>query len=261
MAAGYLMQAINLYDSIHIKNVRSVLSGKMIDSTPQEMQLQYGENSYLFVYRFGCLVFFNMPNEVIDSEVAKIKSALGAGLPNPTTETYQINIGDFQPRVEFEYVELKKGSLDQLRLIAVTLGQSAGLEYYEQQADKMLYETSKSLNDMSRRGTIPFYSKRLVKIIGSTASARQHIISNLSILDPPDDTWKSKELERLFKELQSNFDIDVRFRTLDRKLTLVQDNIEILVDLTTSRRSTMLEALIVILIILEIALALAHGTN
>lgn len=251
------MQAINLYDSIHIKNVRSVLSGKVIDSTPQEMQLQYAENSFLFVYRFGCLVFYNMPNELIDSETAKIKSVLGAGLPNPTTETYQVNIGDFQSRVEFEYVELKKASLDQLRLIAVTLGQSAALEYFEQRAERMLYETSTFMQDMSKSGTIPFYSKSLVKIIGSTAAARQHIISNLSILDPPDDTWKSKELERLFKELQSNFDIDVRFRTLDRKLTLVQDNIEILADLTSSRRSTMLDTLIVVLIILEIVLAIS----
>ena len=102
MATGYLMQAINLYDSIHIKSIRSVLSGRVIDSFPQELRLQYGENSYLFVYRFGCLVFFNMSNEQVDIEVAKIKSVLGNGLTNPTTETYQVNVGDFPNRVEFE---------------------------------------------------------------------------------------------------------------------------------------------------------------
>lgn len=255
MATSYLMQAINLYDSINIKNVRTVLSGKVIDSTPQEMQLQFGENSYLFVYRFGCLVFFNMNNSEVDSVISKLRATLGNGLPNPTTETFQVNIGDSPFRVEFEYVELKKVSLDHLRLIAITLGQSSALEYFELSADRMLYETSNFMQNLSRIGVVPLQTKALLKIIGSTASARQHVISNLSILDPPEDTWKSKEFEKLFRELQSNFDIDVRFRTLDRKLTLIQDNIEILADLTSSRRSTILEALIVILIVLEIILA------
>ena len=122
----------------------------------------------------------------------------------------------------------------------------------------MLYDTSNFMQDLSRRGTVPLHTKELVKIIGSTAATRQNIISNVAILDPPEETWKSKELEKMFRELQSNFDIDIRFRTLDRKLTLSQDNIEILADLTASRRTTLLEALVVILIVMEIALAVLH---
>jgi uncharacterized Rmd1/YagE family protein len=66
------------------------------------------------------------------------------------------------------------------------------------------------------------------------------------------------ESQRLFADLQQNFDIDVRFKDLDRKLSLVQDNIEILVDLSTARRSTLLEVMIVLLIILEVLLAIAR---
>lgn len=249
------MQAINLYDSIVIKGIRSLLAGKVIGSSPQELQLQYGENSYLFVYRFGCLVFFNMTNEEIEIETSKLRASLGDGLPLPTTETYQVNVGDFPAKVEFEYVELKRLSLDHLRLIAMTVGQSAALEYFEISAERMLYETSEFMRDLAKGGTIPFQARNLVKIIGSTASTRQHIISNVAILDPPEETWKSKELEKLYKDLQGNFDIEIRFRTLDRKLTLIQDNIEILADLNASRRTTFLEALVVVLIVLEIALA------
>lgn len=249
------MQAINLYDSIKIKSLRSLLSGKVIDSSPQEMQLQYGENSFLFIYRFGCLVFFNMPNEAIEKETALLKEALGEGLGLPSTESFRINIAETGTRVEFEYVELKKLSRDHLRLAAITLGQSAALEYFEKRAERMLYDTAKEMQSLARTGTVPLSTKKLLQIIGSTASARQHILSSLAILDPPDETWKSKELEKLYKELQQNFDIETRFRILDRKLSLVQENIEILTDLTSKSRSTILEALIVFLIILEIVLA------
>jgi uncharacterized Rmd1/YagE family protein len=258
MTTGYLMQAINLYDSIHIKSIRSVLSGRVIDSSPQELRLQYGENSFLFVYRFGCLVFFNMSNEQVDIEVGKVKSVLGNGLNNPTTETYQVNVGDFPNRVEFEYVEVKELSLDILRLIAISVGQSAALEYFEVLADRMLNEASTFMESLASLGAVSLKTTSLLKMIGTSAKARQHIISNVAILDPPDETWKSKELEEIFKELQANFDIEVRFRTLDRKLTLIQDNIEILADFTSSRRTIILEASVVALILIEIVLALLH---
>jgi len=257
LSAPYTVEAINIYDSINIKGIRSLLSGKIIDSSPKELQLQYAENSYLFVYRFGCLVFFNVPRELQDSEVGKLKAALGKGINQPTTETFQVIVGDFPTKVEFEYVELKKLSLDHLRLIAVTVGQSAALEYFEYQTERMLNDTSMLMRDLSKgRGLPVLRSQRLLELIGSTASTRQHIISNLLVLDPPEETWKSKELGKLHTEVQENFDIGVRFRTLDRKLTLIQDNIEILADLTSSRRSTMLEALIVLLIVLELMLAI-----
>lgn len=252
---NYAVEAINLFDTINIKTIRSLLSGKVIDSSPQELQLQYGENSYLFVYRFGCLVFFNASRELIDRETGRLRAALGGILANPTTETYQVVVADGPPKVEFEYVELKKLTLDPLRMIAMSIGQSAALEYFEVRSERMLLETAALMNELAAAGGLPFASKRLLKLIGSIASTRQYVMSNLSILDPPDETWKSKELERLYKELQGNFDIDVRFRTLDRKLTLVQDNIELLTGLIEAKKTNFLEMLIVILIVTELVLA------
>lgn len=255
MPAGYTVQALNLFDVISIKAIRSLLTGKVIFSSPQEMQLQYAENSYLFVYRFGCLVFFNMTNEEIDRETTKLRSALGSQNEFPTTESYVVNVGDFAARVEFDYMELKRLTLDHLRVIAMSLGQSAALEYYELKADRMLRDTSSFMQSLAEDGASSFRTKTLLQIIGSTAFTRQHIISNLAILDPPEETWKNKELERLYRDLQQNFDIEIRFRTLDRKMSLLQDNIEILADLTSKRRTNLLEMSIVLLILLEIILA------
>lgn len=258
MTACHALQAYNLYDSIAIKGIRSLLAGKVIDSSPAELQLQYAENSYLFVYRFGSMVFFNMAKEDIERETNKIKAALGEGLSKPTTETLQITVGSAQDKIEFESVELRKLSLQSLRLIAMTVGQSTALEYFEINADQMLRETSDFMARLGRIGRVPFSAKILLKFIGTAAGTRQHIISNLAILDPPEETWRNKELQRLFKELQQNFDIDVRFRALDRKLSLVQDNIEILADLVSSRRATFLELLIVVLIVIELVLAISR---
>lgn len=255
MATDYIMQAINLYDSIPLKRLRAVVAGKVIDFSPQQMDVQYGDHSYLFVYRFGCLVFFNMSQEQIQIETTKIKEELGAGFPSPTTESFIVRIGEASGKVEFEYAEMKKLEIDHLRMIAITLGQSAGVEYFERLGNKLLQDTASFMQKMETSGKVPTNSKRLLQFIGSAAGSRQHIVSNLSILDPPEDTWKSKELEKFFKELQLNFDIDLRFKSLDRKLSIVQDNIEILSDLATARTSNILELLIVVLIVLELVMA------
>jgi required for meiotic nuclear division protein 1 len=257
----FAIEALNLYDTINIKAIRTLLSGKIVDSSPLSLDLQYGENSYLFVYRFGCLVFFNVSSEVKEQEIGRLKAALGNGLAQITTESFQvISGGESAMNVEFEYVEMKRFSLDQLRMICMTVGQSAGVEYFEMQADRMLGETSNFMEDLSHGGVVPLLKpQRLLRIIGSTASTRQHIISNLSVLDPPELTWKSKDLAKLFAEVQENFDIQTRFRTLDRKLTLIQDNIEILADLSSTRRNTLLESLVVILILIELVILLVSA--
>jgi uncharacterized Rmd1/YagE family protein len=253
----YTVQAIHLFGQLHMKTMRSLLGGKLINSSPQELQFQYGENSYLYVYPFGCLVFFNMSPSDVESVTQKLKSAVTGMLEFPTSETFDVMVGD-NPRVEFEFLELKKLSADATRLVAMCLGQSAGLEYFENKADSMLTDTVELIEDLARRGRLPLSNKHLLRVIGSTASARQKILTNLAILDPPAETWKSKELEKLYRELHQNFDLEIRFRSLDRKLTLLQDNIEIIVDLASSQKNTFLEGLIVLLILLEILLASIH---
>jgi len=259
VSATYLLQAYNLYHSIAIKSVRAVLNGRIIDSSPSELQIQYGDDSYLFVYRFGALVFFNMSQEQIDEEMGKIQSVLGPTVVNTTTETFQIQIGT-QDRFDFDFVELRKLTPQSLSMVALTVGQSAALETYEINSDSMLRDSANFMQRLEKIGSVPLSAKVLLKFIGSAASTRQSIVSNLAILDPPEETWRSHDMQKLFKEAQQCFDIDVRFRALDRKLTLVQDNIEILANLVSSRRANILEVLIIALIALELILALIKKT-
>ena len=247
----YTAQAIHLFGQLNMKGIRALLGGKLINSSPQELQFQYGEYSYLFVYPFGCLVFFNMRSEDIETEIVKLKTTVGGVLELPTSENYEVIVGE-TPRVEFEFLELKKLTQDHVRLVAMCLGQSAGLEYFENKADLMLSDTTNLIENLARRGRLPLSNKHLLQVIGSTASTRQSILTNLAILDPPAETWKSKELEKLYRELHQNFDLEIRFRSLDRKLSLLQDNIEIIVDLASARKATLLEVAILVLIAIEV---------
>jgi uncharacterized Rmd1/YagE family protein len=251
------MRAFNVYDIISIKAVRQLYAEQAVDSAAGQIQVKLSESTFLFVFRFGGVVFFNASDAQIATELDRLKRALGPGMDRPTTESFDVALST-QDRVDFEQVQLKDFSPDKLALVAQTLAQSAALEYFEVDADKMLRDTSSFMEDLAKFGRVSLRSKSLLKIIGTAAGRRQHIASNLAILDPPDTVWSSNELERLFKELQQNFEVETRFKVLDRKLGLVQENIEILVDLVSTRRAHLLEWLIIVLIAVELVLALVE---
>ncbi|MEZ4750275.1 MAG: RMD1 family protein [Bdellovibrionota bacterium] len=246
--------AYHLYDHLKLKPLLGILSGKLLSSSPRELQFKYGKDSYLFVYRFGSLVFVNVDPGLAVQEMKRVANLIGEPKRIPPTESYDVRLGN-KTEVEFEYVQVKKMTKDTLRMIAMTLGQSAALELMESRTETMLEDSAKLIEEVSKRGRVPHTNKHFVRMIASTASARQDIVSNLAVMDAPEETWESRSLEALHRDVQYNFEIELRSRILDRKLTLIQDNIELLADLSSTRRGLLMETLIVILIVMEIVLA------
>ena len=96
----------------------------------------------------------------------------------------------------------------------------------------------------------------LIKFIGLCMDTKQEIISNLYIVDSPDETWENIELDRMHQDLKSMMDVDIRYRALEYKIKIIQESVEVIVDLSKSKRETRLELTIIFLIGVEIFLTL-----
>jgi uncharacterized Rmd1/YagE family protein len=90
--------------------------------------------------------------------------------------------------------------------------------------------------------------------VGLGMSTRNQVVYTLSLLDAPDLTWENERLDRLYRGLRATFEIEDRYRALDHKLTMLQDNLELLVDLAQHRRTFLLEVGVIGLIALEVLL-------
>lgn len=256
LAAPFPVLAYHLYDTLPLKSLRAAYADRFIGSTSRELMIRHSDTGYLFLYRFGCVVFANVPEADRKAELKRLRRLMGRRAKRPAVEAYEVHPN--QPtQVESERVRLAPCSLDHLRIVCFTVAQSAALDYFEALTDGMLEDSGKHIRQLSRQGAAPLASRRLLMSIGSTAATRQHIVSYLSVLDPPEETWESPQLESLYRGLQDNFDIQVRFKTLDRKLALTQENLEILANLTSTKQGHLLEMLVVLLIVLEIVLAFA----
>lgn len=98
----------------------------------------------------------------------------------------------------------------------------------------------------------------LLRLVGLGMTLRNRVVRTLSLLDSPALTWDVEELDRLHRDLKQSFSIEDRYRALDHKLHMIDDNLELLVDLAQQKRSLFLEILVVVLIAIEVVLFVAQ---
>ena len=76
------------------------------------------------------------------------------------------------------------------------------------------------------------------------------------ILEKPEIVWEEPELDALYEELRIVFEIDERFRALDKKLEDILEMGRVISDLASASRELILETLILLFIVIEIMLTI-----
>jgi uncharacterized Rmd1/YagE family protein len=143
-------------------------------------------------------------------------------------------------------------------VVSLTVAQSAAMEYYEQVVDSLFARTSRMVERMEARGTVPVRTRPLVRFIGEAITNRNEVLSVLHLLDKPDATWEDSAMDRIYDDLRTEFDLADRYAALELKLRSVQEALELVVDVARDRRLLLLEVAVAILILLEIVLPLFH---
>jgi uncharacterized Rmd1/YagE family protein len=136
------------------------------------------------------------------------------------------------------------------------VAESTALDYYDILIENLLEQASVYTKRLELEGKFIDSKEDLLKFIGMCLSAKQDIISNLYIVDSPDETWDSPELDKVFHELKLMLEIDVRYRAVEYKSKIIQESIEVITDLVKTKREVMLEMIVILLIAFEIIFGL-----
>jgi uncharacterized Rmd1/YagE family protein len=139
-------------------------------------------------------------------------------------------------------------------IIALTVAQSAAMEYYERIVEEMFEKTERLVERLEQRGTVSLRTRPLHRFIGAAIGTRNEVISVLHLLDKPDEAWDDPGIDRIYGELRAEFDLVDRYQSLELKQRSVQEALELVLDVARDRRLVLLEATIVVLIVFEILL-------
>lgn len=150
-----------------------------------------------------------------------------------------------------------RATFQHLQLSAIVLGRSVLLASYEEMlrdADSLVEPLAQQL--ASGRGSRQS-SRDLLRHIGTALSVRLALFNRAEVTESPDLLWDNPELERSFHHLMADFDIRPRSAAIAQKVDVLSDTAKAALELVRHTQTLRVEWYIVLLIVAEIALALA----
>ena len=255
-----IIKAMHTTNKLKIKEVVKNISYRCIfQNKYQAIFKPKGKYKYIIYYNFGVFTLINISDKTEVEEFQEYLKSKFEICNSQIEDHYTIKI---QPKksiiIKDGYVSIPSKHLKYLKLISLVVAESVALDNYEHLTSKMLTNSISYSQQLELKGTYPSNIKKLLKFIGFAINTRQYIISKLHIFNAPDDIWDDDELQNLFNKLQSEFEIEERFKELSISLQSIQQSIEIIVNLMQAKKSHHLEWLIIILIAVEIVLMLAE---
>ena len=253
------IEALQVAESINIKKFRADFQAEEHSGTNAEVFYDLSDVSrYLFVFDYGVVVFANYDALAKSEFIRFVKNYAANVVDLDLFEEYQIAVDEKIEKavVKNNYVSVPHLSPHILRIVMLNIGQSVALEYYETLTDQLITSSKHHISELERNGKLSISKSNLLKYIGKVLNVKNSIVDNLYILDDPNLVWDDEELNVLNRNLKANFDINPRFKDLDYRLQIVEDNLKLFTEVLNYRESSRLEWVIIILIFIEIILSI-----
>jgi uncharacterized Rmd1/YagE family protein len=257
MTNSYRIKATHVAERLKLKDLRERFTRPALEFSNYEMVVQYSEDSYLFVYNYGSVVFFNVPEDLQERELSAIQEYRAPSVHGRATDFFHLEVvPDATNKVFFDRVVVGALSYSIVKIVCMLLAESTALEYYEVLIQNLLEKTNVFSKKLQTQGRMLESSEDLIKFIGLCLDTKQEIISNLYIVDSPDETWENPELDRIHQDMKTMVEVYIRYRALEYKIKIIQESVEVIVDLSKSKRETTLEMIIILLISFEVVLSI-----
>ncbi len=253
----YVMQGYNVAETLKLKEIDRLFRGSSSAQSATKLVYREGEQGFYYIYRFGSVIFFNVDPERQRAIIEKIKMVIGHKPEMLSSEEFYVEVRPVEKSsVGFEGATLDRLSTDRVEIIAFVLAQSTAVEYFEARVDEMLKLTGEIGQSLKDKGRLKRSSTEIKKFIGQCITAKQQLVASLYLLDKPDETWDDQVLDNLYRDAVEMFEIRDRYKTLDYKLRMIQENLELIANLLQYRHANYLEWAIIILIAIEIVFSI-----
>ena len=255
MAAEHSFQALAFPENVPLRTLAALFPDAKRGT--HELRAALPEGGTLFLYPFGVVVFEDADPAARERQLEVLRKA-EPRLSGPGTVEDLVVREDTTPAPGMTQGVLVVDRLTEARggIIALTVAQSAAMEYYETIVESMFERTRRLVERLERKGTTPLRTRPLHRFIGEAVGTRNEVLSVLHLLDKPDAAWDDPAMDAIYEDLRDEFDLGDRFNALELKLRGVQEALELVLDVSRDRRLVLLEVSIVVLIVIELVLSL-----
>jgi required for meiotic nuclear division protein 1 len=233
----------------------------VISANPLVLQPETGR--WIYVERFGVVVFWNCTETIIQTFHSDLHQIPGVGKRAEAAEDrLNVHVNAEADRVGFSEVWLRELLLDKLKIVSLTLAQSVALDFFEQAVKAAMTRLQPVIHGLRDEGRLLLSHREALKTVGFAMAVQAAVLDNLTLFDDPPETWESESLAHLDSALYDQFDLEERLSAINQKVNYLTDAGARVMDVLTHRKDQNLEWIVIILIAVEIVffiwLEMAH---
>ncbi|KAL0486617.1 1 TM domain-containing transmembrane protein [Acrasis kona] len=180
----------------------------------------------IVAYAHGSVCFFNVDEASRNQWVSKFKDLTKSQSIKTENLTIEIN-----PNAK-EYCEIGRDRLTithldkhALSLITGTLARSAALKSYEDQLRDILHQFQGLNSKVKIQNKMSMVEvNKLTPVIALGNELKCGLLITVRLLETPDIIWDSSRYDKLYKLLNNDFEIGVRYTAIEKKLDFIQEN-------------------------------------
>jgi len=221
------------------------------------VMVKAGECGCAVVLGYGVVVLFNLaPVDKVDF-LSGLSSLVHDSFSNPETEEVEVHLNVVESeRVKEGKIFLRELSVERLQIVADVLAKSVVLSHYEISIAAVFDQIEPFAASLQRENRSRRQSRELLRQLGTTLLVQHKIVGRVEIIDKPELLWESPQLENLYLRLEDEYEIRERHNALERKLELISQTAQTVLEFMQHSSSQRVEWYVVILIVVEILLSL-----
>ncbi|MBU0654187.1 MAG: RMD1 family protein [Gammaproteobacteria bacterium] len=247
--------------------VRAALIGSRIDTKPfradetlaiNPLTIAIPGGGCVVLLRYGVVVFVGMNSEQETQFQERLLPLTSETRTWPEDEQIKLRIdGNALEGMDAKgCLWLHDTSIQRVQLVAEILARSSVLSDDEARVAKTFEQIEPLAQNLGKQGQGGRKMRELLTYIGESLLSQQRMVGRAEVAEKPDLLWERPELEGLYLKLEDEFELRERHLALERKLQVISNTAETLLDLLQTQRSLRVEWYIVILIVVEIGLTL-----
>lgn len=247
------IKAIQLGQSIDTKRINMLKEFTPVAKDPYLYKI--GRNKWISILRYGVITLWNIDKEEEKMIIKGIEPFVENPLKEQNWETIDVKVRkNSKPQIKNGVLYCEKLTPGVQRLVSFTLARSVVLEFFEKQTDEILKEFSILIKLFSEKGRIKASTRKLLKLVGHAMKIKNSSINQMSMLEKPDFTWDDAVLDKLYEEIDDEYELNARYSILREKISTLFEDSEFILNYLESKRSMLLEVVIIVLIAVEIVL-------
>ncbi|MBI5322261.1 RMD1 family protein [Bradyrhizobium sp.] len=220
-----------------------------LGTAPLQLRLRSGGFAALFPY--GTVVVIGVSPAAEEALLHRLADRVEGRLGAPAVVATEIEIGT-GAKISGDVITVRDLSASSLYIVADALAKNAALAFEEEEVRRVLEVLEPFASDLADTGRLPRNRRRMLRTVGHALRTHHRLIERVEVEDRP-ELLDDGDADRLHDVLAHAWHFKKRAKALSRRLSVIEVMTSALTELIDAQREIRLEALIVLLIALEMS--------